>query len=123
MARVKRNAHALKKHREVLRQARGYRGQRSKLYRKAREQLYHSYTYAFRDRRKNKGNFRRLWIQRINIASRQYGLSYNKFIQGLKIAEIEVDRKILAYMAVEDQQTFEKLVKTAEKSLKKVKAN
>jgi large subunit ribosomal protein L20 len=118
MARVKRNAHALKKHREVLRQAKGYRGQRSKLYRKAKEQLFHSYTYAFRDRKKNKGNFRRLWIQRINAATRANGLTYNRFIQGLKLAEINVDRKILAHIAVEDPKTFEKLVKKAEEVLK-----
>ncbi len=90
MARVKRSVNAHKKRREVLEQASGYRGQRSRLYRKAKEQLLHSGVYAYRDRRAKKGDFRRLWIQRINAAVRAEGMTYNRFISGLKTAEVEV---------------------------------
>ena len=100
MARVKRAVNAHKKRRTVLERASGYRGQRSRLYRKAKEQLLHSMTYAYRDRKDRKGNFRRLWIQRINAASRANGLTYNRFVQGLKAAGVEVDRKVLADLAV-----------------------
>ena len=110
MARVKRAVNAQKKRREVLEAAKGYRGQRSRLYRKAKEQLLHSETYAFRDRKKRKGDFRQLWIQRINAGARQHGMTYNRFIQGLKIAGIEVDRKMLAEMAVNDAPAFEAIV-------------
>jgi large subunit ribosomal protein L20 len=113
MARVKRSVNAHKKRREVLEQASGYRGQRSRLYRKAKEQLLHSYTYAYRDRRARKGDFRALWIQRINAAARAEGMTYNRFINGLKNAGVEVDRKILAELAVNDAPTFAALVEVA----------
>ncbi|MFI0421977.1 50S ribosomal protein L20 [Spongiactinospora sp. 9N601] len=117
MARVKRALNAKKKRRVVLERASGYRGQRSRLYRKAKEQMLHSMTYAYRDRKDRKGQFRRLWIQRINAAARQNGITYNRFIQGLKLAGIEVDRKILADLAVTDAQTFATLVEAARKAL------
>jgi large subunit ribosomal protein L20 len=117
MARVKRALNAKKKRRVVLERASGYRGQRSRLYRKAKEQMLHSMTYAYRDRKDKKGNFRRLWIQRINAAARANGITYNRFIQGLRLAGIEVDRKILADLAVNDAQTFATLVESAKKAL------
>ena len=117
MARVKRSVNAHKKRREVLEQASGYRGQRSRLYRKAKEQLLHSGVYAFRDRRAKKGDFRRLWIQRINAAARANGMTYNRFIQGLNLAGVEVDRKILADLAVNDAPAFAVLVETAKAAL------
>jgi large subunit ribosomal protein L20 len=117
MARVKRAVNAHKKRRKVLEQASGYRGQRSRLYRKAKEQVTHSLVYAYRDRKKRKGDFRRLWIQRINAAARLNGITYNRFIQGLKIAGVEVDRKILAELAVHDATTFTALVEVAKKAL------
>ena len=110
MARVKRSVNAKKKRREVLELASGYRGQRSRLYRKAKEQVIHSATYAYRDRRARKGDFRALWIQRINAAARAQGLTYNRFINGLKNAGVEVDRKILADLAVTDTEAFAALV-------------
>lgn len=116
MARVKRSVNAQKKRREVLDDASGYRGQRSRLYRKAKEQLLHSYTYAYRDRKARKGDFRSLWIQRINAAARAEGMTYNRFINGLKNAGIEVDRKILAEIAVSDSATFAKLVAIAKEN-------
>ena len=102
MARVKRAVNAHKKRRTTLERASGYRGQRSRLYRKAKEQVTHSLVYSYNDRRKKKGNFRKLWIQRINAAARAQGLTYNRFIQGLNLAGVEVDRKILADLAVND---------------------
>src|SRR5512134_2055265 len=96
MARVKRSVNAHKKRREILDQASGYRGQRSRLYRKAKEQVTHSLVYSFNDRKDRKGNFRRLWIQRINAAARANGMTYNRFVQGLKAAGVEVDRRMLA---------------------------
>jgi len=116
MARVKRSVNAQKKRREVLEDASGYRGQRSRLYRKAKEQLLHSYTYAYRDRKARKGDFRSLWIQRINAAARAEGMTYNRFISGLKAAGIEVDRKMLADLAVTDEATFAKLVAIAKEN-------
>ena len=113
MARVKRAVNAQKKRREVLEQASGYRGQRSRLYRKAKEQVTHSLVYAYRDRRARKGDFRKLWIQRINAAARAEGMTYNRFIAGLKAAGIEVDRKILAELAVSDAPAFAALVAVA----------
>ena len=110
MARVKRSVNAHKKRREVLEQASGYRGQRSRLYRKAKEQLLHSSVYAYRDRRARKGDFRKLWITRINAAARAEGMTYNRFISGLKTAGVEVDRKILADLAVTDPTAFVALV-------------
>jgi large subunit ribosomal protein L20 len=117
MARVKRAVNAQKKRREVLEQASGYRGQRSRLYRKAKEQITHSLGYAYRDRKKRKGDFRRLWIQRINAAARENGLTYNRFIQGLQLAEIEVDRRMLAELAVNDPPAFAALVEVARAAL------
>ena len=113
MARVKRAVNAQKKRRVVLERASGYRGQRSRLYRKAKEQVTHSLGYAYRDRRARKGDFRRLWIQRINAAARANGMTYNRFIQGLKAAEIEVDRRMLAELAVNDAAAFTALVEIA----------
>ena len=113
MARVKRAVNAHKKRRVVLERASGYRGQRSRLYRKAKEQMLHSMTYAYRDRKKRKGDFRQLWIQRINAAARQNGMTYNRFIQGIKAAGIETDRKVLADMAVNDPAAFASLVELA----------
>ena len=117
MARVKRAVNAHKKRRVVLEQASGYRGQRSRLYRKAKEQQLHSLTYAYRDRKARKGDFRKLWIQRINAAARAEGLTYNRLIQGLRLAEVEVDRKILADLAVNDAPAFAKLVELAKAAL------
>jgi large subunit ribosomal protein L20 len=110
VARVKRAVNAHKKRRVVLERASGYRGQRSRLYRKAKEQVTHSLVYAYRDRRAKKGDFRRLWIQRINAAARANGMTYNRFMQGLKAAGVEVDRKILADLAVNDAPAFAALV-------------
>jgi len=117
MARVKRSVNAHKKRREILEEASGYRGQRSRLYRKAKEQVTHSLVYAYRDRRARKGDFRKLWIQRINAAARLNGMTYNRFIQGLKAAEIEVDRKNLAEIAVSDPAAFAALVDLAKAAL------
>ena len=117
MARVKRSLNAKKKRRVVLERAKGYRGQRSRLYRKAKEQLLHSMTNAYRDRKDRKGNFRRLWIQRINAAARANGLTYNRFVQGLKAAGVEVDRKVLADLAVTDAVAFAALVEVARQAL------
>jgi large subunit ribosomal protein L20 len=117
MARVKRATNAHKKRKVVLERASGYRGQRSRLYRKAKEQMLHSMTYAYRDRKDRKGAFRRLWIQRINAAARANGMTYNRFVQGLKLAGVEVDRRILADMAVADEAAFAALVDVARKAL------
>lgn len=117
MARVKRAVNAHKKRRVVLDRASGYRGQRSRLYRKAKEQVTHSLVYSYNHRRKKKGDFRRLWIQRINAAARAEGLTYNRFIQGLKAAEVEVDRRMLAELAVNDSAAFSALVKIAKDNL------
>ncbi|HWB65678.1 MAG TPA: 50S ribosomal protein L20 [Mycobacteriales bacterium] len=119
MARVKRAVNAHKKRRVVLERASGYRGQRSRLYRKAKEQMLHSLNYAYRDRRARKGDFRSLWIQRINAAARSHGMTYNRFIQGIKAAGVEVDRKHLADLAVNDEATFASLVELARASLPK----
>jgi large subunit ribosomal protein L20 len=117
VARVKRAVNAAKKRRVVLERASGYRGQRSRLYRKAKEQQLHSMTYAFRDRKDRKGQFRRLWIQRINAAARANGMTYNRFIQGLREAGVDVDRRMLAELAVNDAPAFAVLVETAKKAL------
>lgn len=113
MARVKRAVNAHKKRRVALERASGYRGQRSRLYRKAKEQVTHSLVYSYRDRRARKGDFRRLWIQRINAGARANGMTYNRFIQGLKAAEVEVDRRMLAELAVNDEAAFAALVEVA----------
>ncbi|MGH3852929.1 MAG: 50S ribosomal protein L20 [Pseudonocardiaceae bacterium] len=117
MARVKRAVNAHKKRRTILEAASGYRGQRSRLYRKAKEQILHSMQYAYRDRRARKGDFRQLWITRINAAARQNGMTYNRLIQGLRLAEVEVDRKNLAELAVSDPTAFTALVEIARASL------
>jgi len=117
VARVKRAINAQKKRRTVLEGASGYRGQRSRLYRKAKEQMLHSMQYAYRDRRDRKGDFRQLWITRINAAARVNGMTYNRLIQGLRLAGIEVDRKILADLAVNDAATFAGLVEAARAAL------
>ena len=117
MARVKRAVNAKKKRRVILDRASGYRGQRSRLYRKAKEQVIHSLVYSYRDRRKRKGDFRRLWIQRINAGARANGMTYNRFSQGLKAAGVEVDRRMLAELAVNDSATFAHLVKVAKEAL------
>ena len=115
MARVKRSVHSKKRRRSILEKAEGYTGARSRHIRKANEQVMHSGRYAFRDRRARKGEFRRLWIVRINAACRENGISYSQFISGLRIAE--VDRKILADLAVKDSAAFTSLVKVAQQSL------
>ncbi|NUT24174.1 MAG: 50S ribosomal protein L20 [Hamadaea sp.] len=117
MARVKRAVNAQKKRRTLLEAASGYRGQRSRLYRKAKEQVLHSMQYAYRDRRDRKGDFRQLWITRINAAARANGMTYNRLIQGLKLAEVEVDRKILAELAVHDEAAFAAIVEVARKAV------
>jgi large subunit ribosomal protein L20 len=113
MARVKRAVHAKKHHKAILEQAQGYYGNKSRSFRAANEQVMHSLNYAYRDRRARKGDFRKLWIQRINAATREHGMSYSRFIAGLKAAEIEVDRKVLADLAVTDSTAFAALVKLA----------
>jgi large subunit ribosomal protein L20 len=117
VARVKRAVNAQKKRRETLERASGYHGQRSRLYRKAKEQVTHSLVYAYRDRKKKKGDFRQLWIQRINAGARANGMTYNRFIQGLKAATVEVDRRMLAELAVNDAPAFAKLVELAKAAL------
>jgi large subunit ribosomal protein L20 len=117
MARVKRAVNAHKKRRTTLERASGYRGQRSRLYRKAKEQVTHSLVYAFNDRKDKKGDFRRLWIQRINAAARANDMTYNRFIQGLRLAEVEVDRRVLADLAVNDPAAFAALVEISRKAV------
>lgn len=117
MARVKRAVNAHKKRRVILERASGYRGQRSRIYRRAKEQVLHSLSYSYRDRRARKGDFRRLWIQRINAAARANGITYNRFVQGLKLAGVEVDRRLLAELAVNDAPAFAALVATAKDAL------
>lgn len=113
MARVKRAVHSKKHRRATLERAKGYYGNKSRSYRAANEQVMHSLQYAFRDRRARKGEFRKLWIARINAACRQNGMSYSRFINGLKAAEVEVDRKVLADLAVTDAAAFAALVQVA----------
>ncbi len=117
MARVKRAVNAHKKRRTTLERASGYRGQRSRLYRKAKEQVTHSLVYAYRDRRARKGDFRKLWIQRINAAARANGMTYNRLIQGLREGGVQVDRRMLAELAVNDPVAFTTLVATARAAL------
>ena len=117
MARVKRAVNGQKKRRTVLESAKGYRGQRSRLYRKAKEQHLHSMTYAYRDRRARKGEFRKLWITRINAAARANDITYNRLIQGLRLAGVEVDRKNLADIAVTDAAAFTALAEIAKAAL------
>ena len=117
MARVKRATHSKKHRRATLERAKGYYGNKSRSYRAANEQVMHSLQYAYRDRRARKGDFRKLWIQRINAACRQNDISYSRFIAGLREAGIEVDRKILADLAVRDSAAFGALVSTAREAL------
>ena len=121
MARVKRAVNAHKKRRSTLEAASGYRGQRSRLYRKAKEQLLHSATYSYRDRKARKGDFRRLWIIRINAACRMRGMRYSEFIAGLQRAGCALDRKSLSEIAIHDPATFDKIVELAKQHLPKAK--
>ena len=113
MSRVKRSVHARKKRRAVLARAKGYRGEKHSSYKRAKEQLLKSDSYAYRDRRNRKRDFRRLWITRINAAARQNGMSYGTFMHGLKLAGIELDRKVLADIAVRDADTFRRFAEAA----------
>jgi large subunit ribosomal protein L20 len=113
MARVKRAVHGKKHRRAVLKLAQGYYGNKSRSFRAANEQVMHSLQYAYRDRRARKGDFRQLWIQRINAAARLHGVSYSRFIAGLRVAGVEVDRKVLADLAVRDPSAFGELVRIA----------
>src|SRR5947207_8843804 len=117
MARVKRAVHGRKHHRAILEQAQGYYGNKSRSFRAANEQVMHSLQYAYRDRRARKGDFRQLWIQRINAAARQHGMSYSRLIAGLRVAEVEVDRKVLADLAVRDEAAFKTIVEVAQTAL------
>ena len=113
MARVKRSVHARKKRRATLERTKGYRGQANSSYKRAKEALLKADTYAYRDRRNRKRDFRRLWITRINAAARQEGMTYGTFMHGLKLAGIELDRKVLADIAVRDPETFRRFADTA----------
>ncbi len=117
MARVKRGVHAKKKHKAILKKAKGYYGDRSRTFRSANEAVMHAGQYAFRDRRAKKGEFRSLWIQRINAGCRVHDMSYSRFINGLQKAGVEVDRKVLADLAITDDATFKNLVDTAKAAL------
>jgi large subunit ribosomal protein L20 len=117
MARVKRGLHGRKQRRTVLERARGFRGARSRRYRIANETVMHALRYSYRDRRARKGEFRKLWITRINAAARAEGLSYSRMMNGLKLAEVEVDRKVLADLAVRDPNAFRELVTVARNAL------
>ncbi len=119
MPRVKRSVAGRKKRREVLKKAKGYYSSRGKHYRVAREQVMHSGVYAYRDRRARKGDFRRLWITRINAAARINGMSYSRLMSGLRLAEVELDRKVLAELAVNEPDAFAELVQVAKRSLEK----
>jgi large subunit ribosomal protein L20 len=117
MARIKRSVHARKRRRTVLDRARGFRGARSRRYRVANESVMHAERYAYRDRRARKRDFRKLWIQRINAAARAEGVPYSRFMAGLRKAEVEVDRKVLADLAVRDPDAFRHLVGVAKNAL------
>ena len=117
MARVKRGVHARKQRRTVLERAKGFRGARSRRYRVANESVLHAERYAYRDRRARKRDFRALWIQRINAGARAEGLSYSRFMQGLRLAEVELDRKVLADLAVREPAQFAQLVSVAKDAL------
>ncbi len=117
MARVKRAVHGRKHHRAVLEQARGYYGNKSRTFRAANEQLMHSGQYAFRDRRARKGDMRQLWIQRINAGAREHGLSYSQLVHGLKLAEVDLDRKVLADLAATEPTAFAAVVEKAKDAL------
>jgi len=117
MAKVKRAVPAKKRHKKTLSLAKGYYGAKSRTYRAAKEQVMHSLAYSYRDRRARKRNFRRLWIVRINAAARQHGLSYNRFINGLKLAEVDIDRKVLSDLAVKEPDAFAELASLAKEKL------
>ena len=117
MARVKRSVHSKKHRKATLERAKGYYGNKSRSYRAANEQVMHSLQYAYRDRRAKKGEFRKLWIQRINAACRLNDISYSRFVAGLRLAGVEVDRKVLADLAVADEAAFSALAETAAKAL------
>jgi len=117
MARVKRGVQARKSHKKILKQAKGYRGARSRVYRVATQAVTKAGQYAYRDRRQKKRVFRALWIARINAGAREHGLSYSRMINGLKKASIEIDRRVLAELAVNDKPTFAALVERAKASL------
>ena len=119
MPRVKRSVHARKKRRKVLEEAKGYWGLKSKTYTRAKEQVEHSLQYAYRDRKARKRTMRSLWIIRINAAARQEGLSYSQFVAGCKKAEIELDRKVLADIAVSDPDAFKAIAAKAKDALEK----
>ena len=119
MPRVKRSVASRKRRRKVLGQAKGYWGLKKSSYRYAKEQVDHSLTYAYRDRKNKKRTFRRLWIMRINAAARKEGLSYNQFVAGLRLAEIPLDRKVLAEIAVSDPVAFGKIAEQAKTALEK----
>jgi len=119
MARVKRSVTGKKKRRAIFEATKGYRGSRRTHYRAAREQVLHSMRYAYADRRTRKGDFRRLWITRINAAAREHGMSYNRLINGLRLAQIEVDRRMLSEIAVSDPAAFGELVKVAREGLER----
>ena len=121
MVRIKRGTMKRKRHKKILKLAKGHRGVRSRNYRKAIESVMHALMYSYRDRRQRKRDMRRLWITRINAAVRPYGLSYSKFIHGLKLADVEVDRKTLQYIAINDPDTFKALVDRAKEALKAFK--
>ena len=116
MARVKRAVHAKKSHKKVLGRAKGYKGARSRRFKTANEQVMHAMQDAYRDRRARKGEFRRLWIARINAGARQNGVTYSQFIAGLKANDIQVDRKMLADLAVNDPAAFSQLIEASKKS-------
>ncbi|NEZ03826.1 50S ribosomal protein L20 [Wenzhouxiangella sp. XN201] len=117
MARVKRGVIARRRHRKVLSRAKGYYGARRKVYRVAKQAVIKAGQYSYRDRRQRKRDFRSLWIQRINAAAREHGLSYSRFINGLKLAEVAIDRKVLADLAVNDKAAFKALAEKAQSSL------
>jgi len=123
MARVKRAVHSKKHRHTVLERAQGYYGNKSRSFRAANEQVMHSLQYAYRDRRARKGDFRKLWIQRINAAARVDGMSYNRFINGLRLAGVDVDRKVLADLAVADPAAFSALVRVAQNAREEAQAS
>jgi large subunit ribosomal protein L20 len=117
VTRVKRSVHARKKRRATLERTKGFRGEANSNYRRAKEALMKADSYAYRDRRNKKRDFRRLWITRINAAARQNGMSYSEFMHGLKLANVEIDRKILADLAVRDADTFRRFAETAREAV------
>jgi large subunit ribosomal protein L20 len=117
MARVKRGVTAHRRHKAIIQRAKGYRYSRKLLFKPANEAVLHALAYAFRDRRQRKRDFRRLWIARINAAARQFGIPYNRFMYGLRQAGVEIDRKVLADLAVRDSGSFARLVEVAKDNL------